>query len=368
MPGIMIGVLGICLLAGAMFAVYWARRNKREMKAAYPGAAVTTLMPDKQHTLWLHGNALVTPKHSLGPAPASEYAELTHNGIHKINTSAPPEPYATVTLQRGGGTSDESCVKCSASPSSSEYNAPFREPININEMIPPPPDHPYGTYRHPNNMTIRTNPAALSPQIMRRVPPTPPRWGTMPPPIPNFPQNWMQHQRLNAGLDCNPANIQYSENDYESGSVLYEQCFRPEDTEYFSHRGEPTEEFYRSVNMEFAALQNDFEPGSPPAPCPETPYSNKANSNLRLFSNAQQQQQILLQQQQQLLQQQQQHQQQQQLESPINSRKPPSSRSQTSTQSSDSESDNHWAPRSRRSRSRSKSSDRKYHRQPNNVR
>lgn len=288
MSGVALGVLGLCLVCGAICALIWARRNKRNMKASYPGVTtVTTMIPsDKQHTLWLHGNSLVKPTHSLGPPPPpqhSEYAELTHNnGIPKIMNSAPPEPYATVTLQRGGGggTSDDSCVKCSASPSSSEYNAPVREPINLSDVLPPPPDHPYGTYRPPNNMTIRTNPAALSPQVMRRIPPTPPRWGTgmntgMPPvpPLPNYSQNWMQQQRLNAGLDVNQ-EILYSENDYESGSVLYEQCFRPDEQSYFhSHCGiEPTEEFYRNVNMEFFEDQ-EFEPSTPPAPCPETPYN-----------------------------------------------------------------------------------------------
>lgn len=37
MSGIALGILGICLVGGAIFAVFWARRNKRNMKAAYPG-------------------------------------------------------------------------------------------------------------------------------------------------------------------------------------------------------------------------------------------------------------------------------------------------------------------------------------------
>lgn len=183
---------------------------------------LTATLPDKQHTLWLHGNPMIKPTHSLAPPAASEYAEVTPtNHLQKppLPNSAPPEPYATVTLQRGtSGASDDTCAKCSASPSSSEYNAPMREPMNLCEMLPPPPDHPYGAYKPPNNMTIRTNPTAMSPQVMRRVPPTPPRWGTLPPPIPSFPQTWCQRR---------PEDFFPEENDYESGSVLYEQCCRP---------------------------------------------------------------------------------------------------------------------------------------------
>lgn len=313
------------------------------MKASYPGPVTGTMIPDKQHTLWLHGNSLVKPTHSL--AQISEYAELTnhHNGTAKIMNNSHPEPYATVTLQRGGQTSDDSCVKCSASPSSSEYNAPVREPLNLQDMLPPPPDHPYGSYHPiPVNMTIRQNPLnpnPISPQVGRRMPQAPPRWaptiGHNPPPIPNFPQNWMTQQRLNAGLDPHNPQEVYSENDYESGSVLYEQCFRPENTEYFSRGGEPTEEFYRNVNMEFYGDYYDEDhPISPPAPAPND-YPN--NSNLRLLGGNQ--------------------------ESPVNSRKQSRSTASTqSAQSSDSESDEggRWAPRTRRSRSRSKSNDRKY--------
>lgn len=362
---IALGALGAVLLGGAVFAIVWARKNKRNMKASYPGVTgVTgTMIPDKQHTLWLHGNSLVKPTHSL--AQISEYAELTNhqNGTAKILNNSHPEPYATVTLQRGGGqTSDDSCVKCSQSPSSSEYNAPLREPLNLQDMLPPPPDHPYGSYMPINttNMTIRHNPLnpnPISPQVGRRMPPAPPRWvpnnlhansATMhhnhnsmhhPPPIPNFPQNWMQQQRLNAGLDINPQEV-YSENDYESGSVLYEQCYRPENPEFFSRGGEPTEEFYRNVNMEFYGDYYDEEhPTSPPGPAPGD-YPNN-NSNLRLLGGNQ--------------------------DSPVNSRKQSRSTASTqSAQSSDTESDDdgadhRWAPRpGRRSRSRSKSNDRKY--------
>lgn len=289
---------------------------------------------------------MIKPTHSLGPPPSSEYAEVAHAGLGigigittKINPIlAPPEPYATVTLKRGGGggtQSDDSCVKCSNSPSSSEYNAPVREGINICDMLPPPPDHPYGSYKPPNNMTIRTNPAAMSPQVMRRIPPTPPRWGTLghnlPPPIPNFPQNWTQQRRMQPELE----NGLYSENDYESGSILYEQCCRPENNPYFHRHGEPTEEYYRNVNMEYFEEQAiSYEPSTPPPPCPDS-YS-KMNTNLRLLANNP--------------------------DSPMNTKRPTRSQGSTlSAQSSDeSESDNRWAPRSRRSRSRSKSSDRKF--------
>lgn len=341
--------------------------------------------------MWIHGNQMVKPTHSLAPpSQSSEYAEVTQMGMPvKINPNlAPPEPYATVTLKRNGGgaQSDDSCVKCSASPSSSEYNAPMREPINICDMLPPPPDHPYGSYKPPNNMTIRTNPAAMSPQVLRRIPPTPPRWGTLPPPIPNFPQNWIQQRRLHSDMDNNQSML-YSENDYESGSVLYEQCCRgpggvngvgvigngDDPNSYFSHGGEPTEEYYRNVNMEFFEDQ-DYEPSTPPPPCPDT--HNKLNTNLRLLVNNQQN------------------------ISPLNSQQRitntlrnqvicqngimanntmgggsllggtigvggvvggNNNNSQSAQSSDDSESDNNrWAPRSRRSRSRSKSSDRKY--------
>ncbi|ETN65072.1 neural cell adhesion molecule 1, partial [Anopheles darlingi] len=212
MSGTALVVLCVGLISGAVFAIFWTVRKKQSVKASYPGPSVTTIIPDKQHTLWLHGNTLVkAPSHSLDPPSTSEYAELTNNtmpsqqqqqqqqqgkgGMMMMGGSIPPEPYATVTLQRGGmmtlgglgggvgnmgppTLSEESCMKCSNgnSPvSSNEYNAPMREPINISDVLPPPPDHPYGTYRPPNNMTIRTNPAALSPQMMRKGPPGAPQ-------------------------------------------------------------------------------------------------------------------------------------------------------------------------------------------------
>lgn len=42
MPGIAVGILGISLISGAIFALYWARKNKRNMKAAYPGEKIMT--------------------------------------------------------------------------------------------------------------------------------------------------------------------------------------------------------------------------------------------------------------------------------------------------------------------------------------
>uniref|UniRef100_A0AAG5DL88 Roundabout n=1 Tax=Anopheles atroparvus TaxID=41427 RepID=A0AAG5DL88_ANOAO len=364
MSGTALVVLCVGLISAAIIAIFWTVRKKQSVKASYPGPSVTTIIPDKQHTLWLHGNTLVKahPSHSLDPPSTSEYAELTNNTMPSsqqmgklMNNLAggniPPEPYATVTLQRGGmmtlgglgghggpgggmgpTLSEESCLKCSngnSPASSSEYNAPMREPINISDVLPPPPDHPYGTYRPPNNMTIRTNPAALSPQMMRKNggPNQPnggqPRWDTLPPPIPSFPQNWIrqhphqhsqqqqqqqQHhhhpnhhqQQLNHQDMYN--NVSAPENDYESGSVLYEQCYRTGppssgggsagggsgindpmliggNIEFFSQAGEPTEEFYRNVNQEFSDDMG-FEPASPPAPCPETVPFNQGTKYL----------------------------------------------------------------------------------------
>lgn len=283
---------------------------------------------------------------------ASEYAEVTQTMQPKIINTSVLEPYATVTLQRGAQ-SDDSCVKCSTSPSSSEYNAPVRESLNICDVLPPPPDHPYESYKSSNNMTIRTNPAAMSPQIKRRLPPTAPpnaaayRWDSLPPPIPNFPQNWAPEQ---GGAHNKPNSNQdyYAENDYESGSVLYEQCCRPDEqtANFFNHGGEPTEEYYRNINMEF--LEDEFEPSTPPPPCPDSYNSTAAsrtNSNLRIVNSDKQKP----------------NQQMPTDHSPINGRRPSRnlSGSNRSAQSSDeSESDNNrWAPRTRRSRS--KSGDRK---------
>lgn len=37
MSGIALAILVITLISGAIFALYWARKNKRNMKASYPG-------------------------------------------------------------------------------------------------------------------------------------------------------------------------------------------------------------------------------------------------------------------------------------------------------------------------------------------
>lgn len=64
---------------------------------------LTASLPDKQHTLWLHGNTLLKPMHSVA-APnlnhaSSEYAEVTQI-MPKTILSAPPEPYATVSIPK----------------------------------------------------------------------------------------------------------------------------------------------------------------------------------------------------------------------------------------------------------------------------
>lgn len=260
---------------------------------------LTTTLPDKQQTLWLHGNTLLKPTHSVIPPnvnhTSSEYAEVTQIMPIKASlVSAPPEPYATVTLQRGGGAqSDDSCVKCSASPSSSEYNAPVREPLNICDVLPPPPDHPY--YKPPNmaSMTIRTNPVAMSPQICRRqgaaATGTGQRWPTLPPPVPRFPQNWQDQsshtseknfvKRQNHRNTVSPEIEE--ENDYESGSVLYEECEQAMDRNFFNYGGEPTEEYYRNINLEFLD-ENGMEP--PPDPCPDTLPKNRTKHSASGYS------------------------------------------------------------------------------------
>lgn len=246
---------------------------------------LATTLPDKQQTLWLHGNTLLKPMHSVIPPnqnhTSSEYAEVTQIMPIKSNlVSAPPEPYATVTLQRGGGAqSDDSCVKCSASPSSSEYNAPVREPLNICDVLPPPPDHPY--YKPPNmtSMTIRTNPVAMSPQICRRA--AGQRWPTLPPPVPRFPQNWQENSNnteKNSKRNRNTSPEIEEENDYESGSVLYEECEQARN--FFNYGGEPTEEYYRNINMEFLD-ENEMEP---PDPCPDTLPKNRTKHSASGYS------------------------------------------------------------------------------------
>lgn len=268
---------------------------------------LTATLPDKQQTLWLHGNTLLKPMHSVIPPnpnhTSSEYAEVTQiMPILKTGlVSAPPEPYATVTLQRGvgggGAQSDDSCVKCSASPSSSEYNAPVREPLNICDVLPPPPDHPpSGYYKPPNmaSMTIRTNPVAMSPQICRRqggggggVTVVGQRWPTLPPPVPRFPQNWQDISNASVTAadtsfkrNQRTAEIEEEENDYESGSVLYEECEQAKN--FFNYGGEPTEEYYRNINMEYLDEINEVEP--PPDPCPDTLPKNRTKHSGSAYS------------------------------------------------------------------------------------
>lgn len=69
------------------------------MMKLFSGPIITTSLPDKQHTLWLHGNTLIKPMHTIAQQPnqiASEYAEVTQIMPKTNITSAPPEPYATV--------------------------------------------------------------------------------------------------------------------------------------------------------------------------------------------------------------------------------------------------------------------------------
>lgn len=250
---------------------------------------ISTEVSEKHHTLWLHSDSLVSkPTHfisaPLSSNQTSEYAEVAPAvPPHAPNTNpTPPEPYATVTLKRGVTTNlDDNCTNCASSSNSSEYNIVLRggEQVNNNKKcdIPPPspPLNMFNNYKPPNNMTIRTNPAALSPQIHKKVSHPTPGWSTLPPPIPNFPQNWIQqkqHQQNN--FDSNQEI--YSETDYESGSVLYEPCCQTFENSYFNVGGDPTEEYYRNVNMEFYNDQG-YEPSTPPPPCPDPAYNNRNN-------------------------------------------------------------------------------------------
>ncbi|XP_031639876.1 uncharacterized protein LOC116351869, partial [Contarinia nasturtii] len=349
MSGIALAILVITLISATIFALYWARKNKRNMKASYgPGILTANTLVDKQQTLWMHGNTLVKPIHSVAIQDAnlsSEYAEVTQIMPKKNLPSVPPEPYATVTLQRGTQ-SDDSCIKCSTSPSSSEYNSPMiRESCDVLPLPPQPPsplDHPY----HPpnmSNMTIRTNPVAMSP-ICRRTA-TQSHWPTLPPPVPHLiwqqPQQQPsqlqpQHQSINDQqiiYKCNrkrSPEIEVEENDYESGSVLYEECDQNLATNFFNYGGEPTEEYYRNININMEFLnENELEQSNP---CLDTMLKNRHKPR-----NDQ---------------------------SPVNSRRSGRKQSADSNQNSNdddstSESDNNRWP-SRLRRSRSKSSDRKY--------
>lgn len=164
--------------------------------------------------------------------------------------------------------------------------------MNICDVLPPPPDHPYGAYKPPNNMTIRTNPVAMSPQICRRTAQQS-RWPTLP--VQNYTQNWQQNEQQNYHNQSNRniSDMVVEENDYESGSVLYEQCCRPEDNlksnRNFFNYGEPTEEYYRNINMEFLD-ENEFDghTSPPPEPCPDTLPKNRLkhnNANANSFAN-----------------------------------------------------------------------------------
>lgn len=269
-----------------------------------------------------------------------------------------------MTLQRGGAQSDDSCIKCSASPSSSEYNAPVREPLNICDVLPPPPppDHPY--YKPPNmsSMTIRTNPVPMSPQIYRRQAGQT-RWPTLPPTMSNIPPNWQhqqqqqqqqqsQEQSYKINHDIS-SEIEEEENDYESGSVLYEECDQHLAKNFFNCGGEPTEEYYRNINMEFLD-ENELEPDTLPGQGSGSGYSNQQSwlknqkhnpsiSNQSTISYDDDRHKPRNDQ------------------SPANTRRSARKQSCGSNQSSDeSESDNNQWPQSRLHRSRSKSSDRKY--------
>lgn len=74
-------------------------KNRFYLKFFFAGPILTATLPDKQHSLWLHGNTLLKPMHSV-TAPnanlASEYAEVAQIMPKMIPMSAPPEPYATV--------------------------------------------------------------------------------------------------------------------------------------------------------------------------------------------------------------------------------------------------------------------------------
>lgn len=136
-----------------------------------------------------------------------------------------------------------------------------------------------------SSMTIRTNPVAMSPQICRRQVAAQ-RWPTLPPPVPHFPQNWQQQQQQqpsnepNFKRNRNTSPEIEEENDYESGSVLYEEC-DPNLGKNFFYGGEPTEEYYRNINMEFLD-ENELEP--PPDPCPDTLPKNRTKHSASGYS------------------------------------------------------------------------------------
>lgn len=118
----------------------------------------------------------------------------------------------------------------------------------------------------------------MSPQICRRTGVPQSRWPTLP--AQGYPPNWQSgKQQAYHNQSNHNINELEEENDYESGSVLYEQCMRPDadlqpNRNYFSY-GEPTEEYYRNINMEFLD-ENEFDGHtSPPEPCPDTLPKNR---------------------------------------------------------------------------------------------
>lgn len=153
---------------------------------------------------------------------------------------------------------------------SSEYNV--REPINICDVLPPPPDHPYYKTHNTASMTIRTNP--MSPQMCH---PAQQRWPLLTPSISHFSQNWLDKKwdSYKRNRDISP-HIE-EENDYESGSVLYEECDQNIGNNFFNYGGEPTEEYYKNINMEFIE-ETELEP--PPDPCPDTLPRNRTKHSV----------------------------------------------------------------------------------------
>lgn len=221
-------------------------------------------------------------------------------------------------------------------------------------------------------MTIRTNPVAMSPQICRRDRQAggQSRWPTLPPPVPHFPQNWQQlqqHQQVQLQQHHQQSSIDEQnykrnhrntspeieeENDYESGSVLYEECDPSLGKNFFNYGGEPTEEYYRNINLEF--LDENELAMTPPDPCPDSlPKPNRTKHSSSGYSgqswlsqthNASESSASY-------------EDKPRNDQSPVNSRR--SARNQSNHSSDDSESDNNRWP-SRLHRSRSKSSDRKF--------
>lgn len=349
MSGIAFGICGFFLLSATVFTIIWAKKNKRNLKGSFPAHSLSSSQINKEQTIWVKNSSTVVKQTYtcvVPPPPptvlsSSEYAEVSSIKITKINNGLSQlEPYATVTLPENdcrstlkecandklnlkisnnecyqtNQTSDDSYQKCDISPSSSGYNAP----IDLCDVLPPPPSYPDAHFFPINksnyNMTIRTNPTALSPRSVRRqILHLESNWRNpeLPPPIPNFPHNWIQERQdnfervnpcwysqyqfnsntnhSNGSLVPNQFYSQRSkaggdENEYESGSVLYEQLLRDKESFFFSEVGEPTEKYYRNVNMEFYD-EKDFESSTPPPPCPSDRYSRK-NINFIIASQS----------------------------------------------------------------------------------